>query len=79
MINYFFGDRSLTENWSNNNGFCLGQNVGIESKALERMLRNPMKTIREIRKSKITCRFNLRTFKFYGKQMLRKREDQVNI
>jgi hypothetical protein len=66
VIYYFSGDRRLAIDWSDNNRFCLGQNIRIKCKALERMLRNPMRAGRKIGKCKFTCRIDLRTFKFYG-------------
>jgi hypothetical protein len=78
VIDNFFGGRTyLIINRSDFNRFGLGQNIGIKRKGLERMFRNPMKTIREIRQSKITCRFNIRMLRFYRKQILGKRKENI--
>ena len=55
----------LIINRPDHNRFGLGQNVGIKSKGFERMFKDPMKTIREIRKSKVASRFDIRTLRFY--------------
>jgi hypothetical protein len=78
MIDYFSGGRKLIIDGFDDHILGLRQNIGIESKAFERVLKDPMKPCWKIGKSKITCRFDFRTFKLYGKQMLRKWENHVS-
>jgi hypothetical protein len=78
VINNFSGGRTyLIINRSDLNRFGLGQNIRVKRKGFERMFKNPMKTIRKIGKSKVTCRFNIRTLRFYGKQILGKRKKNI--